>query len=139
MLIVKHLFIVSSLLLLLTACGGSTPTITGDQVVGKLKAAGLEAEKPAPMTKEDYGLAPFVCKGTHFFTPSVDDTAGGRIYVCEDEKERDSLKAYYDALGKGSAMFFSWTFAKGSVLVQVNGDLPEAKARQYEAVVNALP
>lgn len=135
----RRWIVLIGLLFVLTACGGSASTVTGDQVIDKFKAAGLEAEKPAAMTKDDYGMAPFVCKGTHFFTPSVGEDAGGRLYICDNDKDRDSLKAYYDALGKGSAMFFSWTFAHGPALVQINGELPEAKARQYEAVMNALP
>jgi hypothetical protein len=38
-------------------------------------------------------------------------------------------------MGKASAAFFSWVFVKGDVVVQINGDLSEDKARQYEAAI----
>lgn len=49
------------------------------------------------------------------------------------------LKTYYDELGKASALFFSWTYAKQPVLVQLNGDMPEAQAKKYEQVLQQLP
>jgi hypothetical protein len=117
---------------LLTSCGQQ---VTGDDVIKSFKAAGLEAETPTAMTKDDYGLAPYVCQGTHFFTPSIDPEAGGRAFICENSEDLQLLSDYYTDLGKTSALFFSWVFVKGNVLVQINGDLPEEKARQYEAAI----
>jgi hypothetical protein len=45
---------------------------------------------------------------------------------------------YYFALGKSSAAFFSWVFIKDNVLVQINGDLPEDKAKQYQTVLDSI-
>lgn len=87
------------------------------------------------MAKDDYGLAPFVCTGTHFFIPSIDPTAGGRVFICDNAEDVTALSDYYDKLGKSSALFFSWVFVKGNVVVQINGDLPEDKARQYETAI----
>jgi hypothetical protein len=125
--------------ILLVACSATTPALTAPQVVERLKSAGLEVESPTEMKKDDYGLAPFVCKGQRFLIPSLGADKGGRLFVCDSSSDRDALKAYYDALGKGSAAFFSWTFAKGSVLIQLNGSLPEDQAKKYEAAINALP
>lgn len=119
-------------LVLLTACAKQ---VTGDDVVASFKAAGLEAESTRPMTKDDYGPAPYVCTGTRFYVPSIGADNGGRIFVCDSTEDRDSLANYYNELGKSSALFFSWVFIKDNVLVQINGDLPEETARKYEAAI----
>ena len=124
--------IVLALLFLLTACGKQT---TGADVVASFKAAGLEAESTYPMTKDDYGPAPYVCTGTRFLVPSLGADSGGRIYICDSSEHRDSLANYYTKMGESSALFFSWVFVKGDVVVQINGDLSEEKARLYEAAM----
>ncbi len=108
---------------------------TSDDVIKSFKAAGLEAENVRRMTKDDYGMAPYVCTGTRFFIPSLGEDNGGRLYICDNNKDRDSLASFYTEAGKASAMLFSWVFVKGSVVVQINGDLPEDKAHQYEAAI----
>jgi hypothetical protein len=130
----KILFTLLIVVLLTSACAKQ---VTGDDVVASFKAAGLEAENPSAMTKDDYNIAPYVCQGTHFFVPSLDATsgegAGGRVFVCDTAEDRDLIANYYTELGKTSALFFSWVFIKDNVVVQINGDLPEETARKYEA------
>ena len=92
------------------------------------------------MTKDDYGMAPMKAKeATNFLVPSLgEDDAGGRVFVFDNQADLDSTKAFYDTLGKESAFLFSWTFAKDLTLVQINGDLPEDKAKQYEAALAGM-
>jgi hypothetical protein len=126
---------ISMILLLaifLTSCSAQ---VTGDDVVQSFKDAGLEAENTRAMTKEDYGAAPYVCTGTRFFVPSLGPDNGGRIFICDNTEDRDLLTNYYTELGKSSALFFSWVFTKGNVVIQINGDLPEEQARKYEAAI----
>jgi hypothetical protein len=131
------LFLVT--VVLLAACSGAPPdTISGDDVVAAFEAAGLEADSPSPMTREDYGAAPYVCQSTHFLVPSLGADSGGRVFVCDNTEDRDALVNYYNELGRSSAAFFSWVFTSGNVVVQINGDLPEDQARQYEAALNSL-
>jgi hypothetical protein len=111
---------------------------TPEQVIIAFKAAGLEAENSKKMTKEDYGLAPLVGQGLRFLIPSLCADCGGRVFAVESEDDMTQLKAYYDELGKASAAFFSWTFRHGNVLVQLNGDLPEQRARVYETTLQAM-
>ena len=147
-------------LLVLVACGGARGATTEPQtvaqepaavpvpaaqqrtsaaVVAAFKAVGLEAEQPRPMTKDDYGAAPMLAtEGTRFLIPSLGNDAGGRVFVFASQAALEKTKAYYDELGKESAMFFSWTFADDLTLVQINGDLPEEKARQYEVALKAM-
>jgi len=119
---------------LLSGCAGGGQ-VTADDVISAFKDAGLEAEDIRPMTKDDYGLAPYVCEGTRFFIPSLGQDKGGRLYVCDNDKDRDLLTDFYTEAGRTSAIFFSWVFTKGNIVVQINGDLPEDTARQYESAI----
>ena len=116
----------------------SSPTVstsTAEAVVASFKAAGLEAENPRTMTKDDYGMAPSVCQGTRFFIPSLGPDNGGRIFICENQSVQAALAGYYQALGKSDATLFSWVFEKGNILVQINGDLPSPTAKKYESAI----
>jgi len=119
-----------------------TPTFqrwTNADVVAIFKSASLEVEEARPMTKDDYGMAPMrAIEGTRFLIPSLCSDCGGRIFSFSSQEDLNLTRAYYEELGKSSAAFFSWVFVKDNILVQINGDLPEEKARQYEAALNSL-
>src|SRR5690606_18920399 len=131
--VVKKIMVFSALFLImvLSACSSngsseSSKSVTASDVVQAFKDAGLEAENTRAMTKDDYGMAPMKAKeAMRFHTPSLGEDVGGRIFVYDNQKDLEEMKAYYDELGKASAMFFSWTIAHGDVLVQITGDLPE--------------
>lgn len=120
----------------------STPKLkqwASSQVIEAFKAAGLEAESPRVMTRDDYGMAPMLAiEGTRFFIPSLCPDCGGRVLSFSSQKNLETTKAYYIELGKSSAAFFSWVFAKDNILVQINGSLSEETARQYEAALATL-
>lgn len=102
-------------------------------------SAGLEFDSPRKMTKDDYGMAPLTAKeGVRFFIPSLCSECGGRLLTFSTIEGLNSVYGYYDELGKQSAMFFSWVFTKDNVLIQINGDLSEAKALEYQAALNNL-
>lgn len=121
-------------LILLISCI-SNKSITGNDVIESFKKANLEAENPYKMGPEDYGLGPYVCEGTRFLIPSLGENNGGRIFICESQEELKSLEEYYKKLGKTSAMFFSWTFHKDNILVQLNGSLNEDIAKKYKDAI----
>lgn len=125
--------------LLLAACGVSPRN--PDDILKAFRTAGLEAVNPTLMSREDYGIAPLLCQSgaRHFFLPSLGDTKGGRIFVCENVSDANKLKAYYDELGKASAIFSSWTYQNGATLVQLNGDLSQTQAARYGKVIADLP
>lgn len=120
----------------------STPSFelfTTDQVVAVLKTANLEVESPTAMEPKDYGMAPMTAtSGIHFLVPSVCPDCGGRIMSFANSSDRDAVKAYYDALGKSSAAFFSWVFIRENILIQINGELPKAKADLYQAALDNM-
>ncbi len=113
----------------------------GQQVVDLFNSAGLEAKNPTPMKKEDFGPTPQVAiEAIHFYAPSIDNTgtAGGRVMVFSSQRDLEIVRDYYIGLGDSSRLFFSWVFIKDNVLVQINGDLPQLKALQYDAALNKL-
>ena len=121
----------------LTAC--SNQKLTSTDIVNVFKSASLEVDNARPMTKDDYGMAPMrAIEGTHFLIPSLCSDCGGRILSFSSQEDLEATKTYYEDLGKNSAAFFSWVFVKDNILVQINGDLPEEKARQYESALNSL-
>jgi hypothetical protein len=124
----------------LISCGSEpTTTVTSQDVADAFVSAGLEAEETRPLTKDDLGMAPMtMTEGTRFLIPSLCEDCGGRIMTFANTTDRDAVKTYYDELGRSSALFFSWVFVKDNILVQINGDLPEEQARQYESVLNSL-
>lgn len=136
--------------LLLAGCGSETdaqdapsnqPATTPDRVLSEFRNADLEVGTTTAMTKDDYGLAPLVAdKATRFLIPSLGADSGGRVFTFTNVDDLRKTESYYVKLGKATAAFFSWTFANTDrlVLVQINGDLPEPKARRYGRVVDAL-
>lgn len=125
-------------LLWFVGCGSGGTAVTSSDVVAEFRKAGLEAESPAEMAAQDYGAAPFVGEGTRFLIPSLGEGKGGRVVVTDNRADADNLANYYTSLGEGSAAFFSWVFQKDNIIVQINGELPEDQARQYEAALNAM-
>lgn len=134
----QHLLVVILLLVItLTGCGGGS-SFTADNVVMAFQNAGLEAENARPLTKDDYGLAPYIGSGVRFFIPALCDDCGGRIFITDNQEDTDTLKTYYQTLGEQSALFFSWVFVRDNIVVQINGDVPEEQAREYEATLMAM-
>lgn len=133
----KKIYLLTLIVFTLAACSGGSKTTSAD-VITAFKDAGLEAEDTRALTKDDYGVAPYVCTGTRFFIPSLGADRGGRLFVCDNDKDRDSLNTYYTEMGKASAALFSWVFVKGNVLVQINGNVPEETARKYETALNEI-
>ena len=123
-----------------TAVPANTPTIPAalvpaEEVIAAFKAAGLQAEGTRPLTITDYVLVPYVCQGLRFFIPSLGPDNGGRVFICDNKVDEDQLSSYYQSLGQPGSEFFSWVFVKGNIVVQINGTLPEATAKQYEAAI----
>ena len=106
-----------------------------DSIVDEFENSGLEFEDATHMGPSDYGAAPFLCDGEHFFIPSLGGGAGGRVFVCKKKADRDRLASYYRELGKSSALFFSWVFVKGNVVLQLNGNLDEHTAKEYASTI----
>ncbi|MCI0397429.1 MAG: hypothetical protein L0322_21180 [Chloroflexi bacterium] len=77
-------------------------------------------------------------EGIRFRIPSLGGDVGGRVLVVDNQVDLEITREFYQSLGESSAAFFSWVFVEGNALVQINGDLPEAQARKYEAVLQSV-
>lgn len=106
--------------------------VTGEAVLSAFRAAGREAERSFRMQPTDYGAVPSVCEGWRFFIPSIGSDSGGRVFVCADEAGKTKIMNYYEEIGK---LFSFWVFSKDNIIVQINGELPEAQAREYEQAI----
>lgn len=135
----KKILLMPGIFLVIVACSILSPRqVTPQDVIDAFKGAGLSAENTRPMTKDDYGLAPLGDEGIRFYIPSLGPDKGGRVIFYKDLDYRDKALDYYTRMGKESAMLFTWAFANGNIVVQINGDLPEEIAREYERVLNEL-
>jgi hypothetical protein len=126
--------------LLLVACSnGGEDKLKVDDVIATFKKAGLEAESPRKMTKDDYGLAPMKAYEAKIVKlPSLCDDCNARIFSFENEEDLEQTKKFYDDLGKESAMLFSWTIKHKNILVQLNGDLPEEQYNKYKKALEGM-
>jgi hypothetical protein len=110
-----------------------------DDVISVFKDAGLEAENPRKMTKDDFGMGPMKSNEAKLIIlPSICVDCSGRILSYKNKEDLKQMKKYYDDLGKESAMLFSWTLEKDNILVQFNGDLPEEKYNLYKKSLDSI-
>jgi len=135
----KLVLVLLVIVLVAAGCGAKETNLTPDQIIRAFRDAGLEAATPSAMAAADYGVAPYVGQGVRFIIPSLCEDCGGRAFV-GTRAEIDQLAAFYEEAGKASALLFSWTFRTqdGRGLVQINGDLPEAEALRYKAVMEGI-
>ena len=108
------------------------------QVIAAFTAAGLEVENPRPMSKpQDYGNAPTAStEGTQFTVPSLGEGGGGgHVYSFASEDDLERMVQYY---ANASTDNFSWVYVRDNILVHIDGQLPEEKAKQYEAALGSV-
>lgn len=123
------------------AAPDASTAVTSAEVVGAFAAAGLEAESPTAMTREDYGLAPLVSDdATRFLIPALGEDAGGRVFIVSDSADREALATLYREMGRASAAFYSHVLVRDDLgaLVQINGELPDEQAARYDTVLQGL-
>ena len=127
----------------LAACGGGAAggaSYTADQAVAAFKAAGLPADNPQPMGAKEYGAGPMLGKGIIFQPTGLCEKCNVRVIAFENDADLQKLKAYYDDLGKGSALLASHTFVHGNLLVQMAArqGVSDADAKRYEAALKTV-
>ncbi|WP_230711307.1 LysM peptidoglycan-binding domain-containing protein [Enterococcus sp. SMC-9] len=127
-----------------TASSSTTATSTKEKEVAsineyikKFKNKSLVVHNEKKMSKDDFGMAPMTAKDAAMFslinTDNEDDQKNARIFVFDNLKDLKETKKYYDDLGKGSAMLFSYTAADEDnlVLMQFNGDFDQKLVEKY--------
>lgn len=127
------------LLMVLFACSSKTGGLSTDDAINAFKDAGLVVENVREMTKDDYGMAPMKAKEAKIFTvPFVCDDCNVRVMSFDNDDDLKETKAYYDDLGKESAIFFSWTIEHKNILVQLNGEMEEEDYKEYKSALESL-
>ena len=134
-------------ILLLTACGAPAGYNAQD-VVDAFRVAGLEVEgvKTIPVTKANFGLCPmYAIAAVDFEIPSVclgpqTISCGARVFVfaASDKAGLEKTRDFFAAIGKSSAMFFTWLLIHDNILVEMSGDVPEAKVKQYQDALDSM-
>ena len=108
-----------------------------NEYIKKFKNKSLVVHNEKKMSKDDFGMAPMTAKDAAMFslidTDNEDDQKNARIFVFDNLEDLRETKKYYDDLGKGSAMLFSYTAADEDnlVLMQFNGDFDQKLVEKY--------
>jgi hypothetical protein len=102
------------------------------QVLNAFKTAGLEIGSvyKYPVYGRSYAGSK---EAIHFLLPSLCADCGGRIFVFDSKRAMNKTEKQYSNLTP-----MTWLFIRDNVIVQINGDYPEEKARKYEEVLNNL-
>lgn len=110
----------------------------------------LNVLEPYMAKRTDLGMAPYTTDNMVFFgaqlavDPVTDENGEtdpynyGRLFFIEDEEDMKLQKAYYDDLAKQSALFYSHTYQKGNVLLQMGGDVPDEDFEKYIQVIDQI-
>ncbi len=104
------------------------------------REAGLDAEiiRGGPKDERDGFAAMMQVESLRFLVPSSGQTGGGMILSFHKATDLGSVRHYYVGLNKSLPRFKSWVYVKNNILLQLNGDIPEATALKYGAALNAM-
>lgn len=109
------------------------------EILDAFHDAGLSAEVTRGATKDERdGLSTWMVVAATPFQLSPQEQERGVLLVFKDPAALEKMRAYYVGLGKSLPQYKSWVFVQGNVLLQINGEVPEAKAKEYAAVLDAL-
>jgi hypothetical protein len=70
-----------------------------------------------------------------FTIPSSGERVKGRVFTFPSRETLDPVREYYEESGN---MFSSYVYVEGHVLVQIAGDVPEARAERYGEVLREM-
>ncbi len=109
-----------------------------NEVIRMMRLAGLETETVHAMTPEEYGTIPVVAtEGLRFSIPSSCAHCEGIILSFNTPIDLNVTKNYYTT-SENNPQASAWVFEKDNILLHLSGDLPEAQALQYGAVLIRL-
>jgi hypothetical protein len=127
--------------LLVSACTPSQSKLSASfqqwhaiDAIQAFQAAGLPIEIPQLRKDErDLFSNEMVVDSRKFVIPTQGDpTLGsGIVFSVRNERDLQELQNYYATLGKALPQYNSWIFVKDNLLLQIDGDVPEAVAKQY--------
>lgn len=118
------------MLIVVAGCSGASPAPSPDDTLAAFRSAGLDAS-PLPLVADP--TLPLGCRDARFTIRPANHT--GRVFVCASQPDVDRVAGYPRAASKSSTFPNAWVFVKGNVIVRLDGSLPEATARRYEAAI----
>lgn len=103
-------------------------------LLGQTRSAILEASKSvAPDVAED---------GIRFVLPELEPIAGpgagGRVWTFSKPQDMQLMRGYYEDLQEKQPDRKSWLYERDNILLQINGQLPEERAKVFEALLKSL-
>jgi hypothetical protein len=101
---------------------------TAQEWADMFRAAGLEIENQQDLADVGGELLPGVLSGVQFDMPSYCDACGGKIIVFQSQEYVVPMADWLKGL-------WQYVYSKGTVLVQIDQEVPENVARQYETVL----
>ncbi len=110
------------------------------EVMRTIKDINLEAEQVHLLNPQEYGsLPPLAIEAIRFSTPSLCPNCGGTILSFDDPIALQTIKTYYTQINpQDDPTLSSWVFEKDNILIQLSGELSEARALQYGSVLIRL-
>lgn len=108
-------------------------------VITAFRTAGLNAQDIPSVSKDERdGLSAFMVIDTRRFRISANAGEMGMVLSFKNRYDMEQLKNYYLGLNRSLPQFSSWLFVKDNILLQINREVPESKARAYAAVLYTL-
>ena len=104
-------------------------------------SAGLMVDKVTLRKDQIDGLTMgMMVEATAFAIPvqGAPSAARGILFCFQNEIDLQTMQSYYVSLGKALPQYSSWIFVKDNMLLQINGDVPEAVANRYARALNLL-
>lgn len=109
------------------------------EVIAAFHQAGLPAEVVRGATKDGRdGFASLMVTDAVQFRLSDEDMEMGTVFCFKNKSDLERLKSYYQSLNESLPQFSSWLYVKDNVLLQINHEVPEEKARTYAAALDLL-
>jgi hypothetical protein len=108
------------------------------EVLQELKSAGLDVQTaPGGKMNDEIGMSSRV-EEARFQTHAASRIVAGTILTFHSEDELVRMTNYLRALGQSMPAYRSWVFVRDNALVQIDGDLPDERAIQFEEALYSL-
>ncbi len=109
------------------------------EIIAAFHDAGLTADVIQAIAKDERdGFAIWMAVQATPFQLSPQQGERGLLLTFNNPADLEITRAYYLELNNALPRYSSWLFVKGNVLLQINGEVPEARAREYAAVLESL-
>jgi len=109
------------------------------EIIAAFHDAGLTADVVRGATKDERdGLATWMAVEATPFQLSAREEERGLLLAFNDPADLEKMRAYYLGLNKSLPRYSSWLFVQDNFLLQINGEVSEARAKEYAAVLESL-